>query len=139
LVAPIFQKSDERISYSETNLVTSDSRHAPVRALTILHVPKISAGIGGGDQRHSLWLFATASCVAATLIGIFVWTSWTSRQVVIAAAYDSSSSLTLSVKQFVARSFETIDTGFDSVAEAVVAQRAKTPHEIQSLLAARLK
>ena len=138
-MAPIFQKSDERISYSETNLVTSDSRHAPMRALTILHVPKISAGIEGGDQRHSLWLFATASCVAATLIGIFVWTSWTSRQVVIAAAYDSSSSLTLSVKQFVARSFETIDTGFDSVAEAVVAQRAKTPHEIQSLLAARLK
>jgi two-component system cell cycle sensor histidine kinase PleC len=86
-----------------------------------------------------MWLFATASCAAVTLMGIFVWTSWTSRQVVITAAYDSSSGLALSVREFVARAVQAIDLGLKADVEAVVTRRVKTPHEIQSLLAERVK
>jgi two-component system, cell cycle sensor histidine kinase PleC len=139
MVAPNLHKPGEEVPHSEIRRVTRDPPNAPVRALTILHGPKSSARNGRGDQRHSIWLFATASCVAATLIGILVWTSWTSRQVVITAAYDSSSGLALSVKQFVARTVETIDLGFRSVAEEIVARRIKTPHEMQSLLSELVK
>jgi two-component system cell cycle sensor histidine kinase PleC len=139
IVAPNLHKPGEEVPHSEICRVTRAPPHAPVRALTILHGPEFSARNGRGDRRHSLWLFATASCVAATLIGILVWTSWTSRQVVVAAAYDSSSGLALSVKQFVARTVETIDLGFNSVAEAIMTRRIKTPHEMQSLLAELVK
>jgi hypothetical protein len=43
------------------------------------------------------------------------------------------------VKQFVARTVETIDLGFNSVAEAIMTRRIKTPHEMQSLLAELVK
>jgi two-component system, cell cycle sensor histidine kinase PleC len=111
----------------------------PGRDLSVPHDHKVSARHGRGDRRYSLWLFATASCVAVTLVGILVWTSWTSRQVVITAAYGSSSGLATSAKQFVARTVETIDLGFDSVAEAIATRRIKTPQEMRSFLAERVR
>jgi two-component system cell cycle sensor histidine kinase PleC len=90
-------------------------------------------------QAQAVWIVVVTGGFAIALSGMFHWMSWNSRQTVIADTYSSSSNLALSVEQFVARTMETVDLTLRIVTENVVGDSARSEHDLQMLLADRIR
>jgi two-component system, cell cycle sensor histidine kinase PleC len=90
-------------------------------------------------QTQAVWIVVVTGGFAIALSGMFHWMSSNSRQTVIADTYSSSSNLALSVEQFVARTMETVDLTLRIVTENVVGDSARSGHDLQMLLADRIR
>jgi two-component system, cell cycle sensor histidine kinase PleC len=90
-------------------------------------------------QTQAVWIVVVTGGFAIALSGMFHWMSSNSRQTVIADTYSSSSNLALSVEQFVARTMETVDLTLRIVTENVVGDSARSGHDLQLLLADRIR
>ena len=118
--------------------------HLPIssrgRARLVLALGTLGRGGGLTSSRaQAVWIVAVTGAFALALCGMFQWMSWHSRQTVIADTFSSSSNLALSVEQFVARTMETVDLTLRIVQEDAAGPGAKSPREIQMLVAERVR
>jgi signal transduction histidine kinase len=77
--------------------------------------------------------------VAVTLTAMFLWMSWYARRVVIADTFVSSSNLSLSVEQFIARTVEMVDLALRVSVEEIGGDPTRTAEEVNARLVDRVR
>jgi two-component system, cell cycle sensor histidine kinase PleC len=97
------------------------------------------AGIATAASRaHTFWILGVTVAIAAALVGMFAWMSWSSYWIVVNDTDDLSSNLALSVEQFVARTIETVDLSLQAVADETETARPRARADLEVLLGERL-
>jgi two-component system, cell cycle sensor histidine kinase PleC len=95
--------------------------------------------IAGASRSQTGWVTVITSGLGAALVGLFIWMSWHSRQIVLADTYVSSSNLALSVEQFVAHAVNSVDESLGAVIEQIEADKALRADRVHALLSERIQ